>query len=143
MERLAVPGILDSLTDIGAYVMQAAKEAGFEQKTAYKLRLAVDEIATNVITHGYEEAGLVGEVWLEATIDATALTLTLEDSGLPYEPDMDVIPDSITQPLDQRPIGGLGIFLTVRSVDEFRYEQLENGNRYIFVMNLPSTTSEK
>ena len=137
MDRLAVPGILDSLSDIGAYVMEVAREAGFDKKAAYKLRLAVDEIATNVITHGYEEAGRSGDVVLNAVIDSTALTLILQDSGVPYRPDMDVIPESINQPLDERPIGGLGIFLTVRSVDDFRYEQLENGNRYTFVMNLP------
>ncbi|MBI5647351.1 MAG: ATP-binding protein [Ignavibacteriae bacterium] len=141
MERIAVPGILDSLTDIGAFIMEASDEAGLDKRTAYKLRLAVDEIATNIITHGYEEAGREGDIVLDARIDDATLTITMEDSGVPYEPDVDTVPDSINQSLDERPIGGLGIFLTVRSVDDFRYEQLEDGNRYIFVMNRPGSES--
>ena len=57
MESLTVSGTLDSLKTIAAYVLSAAENAGLEKKPAYKLRLAVDEIATNIIVHGYEEAG--------------------------------------------------------------------------------------
>ncbi|MGA9380780.1 MAG: ATP-binding protein, partial [Phormidium sp.] len=54
MEQLTVPGTLDSLSKISDYVLSAASAAGLDKKASYKLRLAVDEIATNVIVYGYE-----------------------------------------------------------------------------------------
>lgn len=60
MEPLIVSGTLDSLGAIAQYVMAAAAAAGLDKKTSYNLRLAVDEIATNIVTHGYEEAAREG-----------------------------------------------------------------------------------
>ncbi|MFM7580154.1 MAG: ATP-binding protein, partial [Microcystaceae cyanobacterium] len=68
METLTVPGTLDSLAPIAEYVMAVATEAGLEKKAVYKLRLAVDEMASNIIIHGYEEAGLTGEIDLTARL---------------------------------------------------------------------------
>jgi anti-sigma regulatory factor (Ser/Thr protein kinase) len=137
METLTVPGTLDSLDDIGAFIMAASKAAGFETKIAYRLRLAVDEIATNVITHGYEEAGITGDVMLSSELSDTALTVVLEDTAAEYDPTTRDVPDSLDLPLEERPIGGLGIFLTIRNVDSFGYERRGDRNRYTFVMNLP------
>jgi serine/threonine-protein kinase RsbW len=139
METLTVPGILDSLSVIGAFVMDAAKNAGLDTRPAYRLRLAVDEIATNVITHGYEEAGKDGSVYLTATADSAALTIILEDTADPYDPTTRAHPDSLDLPLEERPIGGLGIFLTIRNVDKFDYERRGDRNRYTFVMHLPAS----
>ena len=50
MKPLIVPGTLASIRAIGKYVLQAAAEAGLESRAAYRLRLAVDEIATNAVT---------------------------------------------------------------------------------------------
>ena len=62
----------------------------------------------------------------------------LEDSAEEYDPTTRDVPDSLDLPLEERPIGGLGIFLTIRNVDSFRYERCDNRNRYTFVMNLPT-----
>ncbi|HEY9797793.1 MAG TPA: ATP-binding protein, partial [Leptolyngbyaceae cyanobacterium] len=60
MKNLTVAGTLDSLDAIAKYVMAVAAATGLDKKTSYNLRLAVDEIATNIIIHGYEEAGREG-----------------------------------------------------------------------------------
>ena len=65
MKPLRLPATLDSLEQLGEYVIAATAEAELDAKAAYGLRLAVDEIATNIITHGYEEAGKTGEVAAE------------------------------------------------------------------------------
>ncbi|MEQ8963773.1 MAG: ATP-binding protein, partial [Coleofasciculus sp. C2-GNP5-27] len=61
LEPLTVSGTLDSLGAIAQYVLQAAQAANLDKKASYNLRLAVDEIATNIIIHGYEDVGLEGE----------------------------------------------------------------------------------
>lgn len=135
MQSLTVPATLESLSEIGKYVNTAAAEAGLEKKIAYRLRLAVDEIASNIIIHGYQEAGLSGEVLAKAELDEQALTIILEDSSPPFDPRRLLDrPNQIDLPLEERPIGGLGIYLTVQNVDKFDYQYVNNRNRNIFMI---------
>jgi anti-sigma regulatory factor (Ser/Thr protein kinase) len=137
MQALTLPGKLDSLGAMGQYIMEAAAEAGFPKSAAYKLRLAVDEIVTNIITHGYEESGLTGDVVLSSTVDDKALTISVEDTAVEFDPHSLERPEDIDKPLEERGVGGLGVFLAFENVDEFRYERDGNKNRNIFVMNRP------
>ncbi len=142
MQPSIVPATLDSLGAIAEYVMAAAASAGLDKRASYRLRLAVDEIATNIIIHGHVNAGLQGALELHADIDDGTLTIALEDSGVAYDPRQAPLPD-INLPLEQRPIGGLGVYLASRSVDEFLYERVGDRNRTIFRMRLPSTSLEE
>ncbi|HHP7230838.1 MAG TPA: ATP-binding protein [Xenococcaceae cyanobacterium] len=132
LKSLTVPGKLESLSAIAQFVLKAAHLAGLNQKATYKLRLAVDEIATNIIQYGYAEAGLTGEITCYAESKQHCLMITLEDSGLAYNSPKHNQPISLQQPLGQRPIGGLGIYLAIQSVDDFQYERIGNCNRHIF-----------
>lgn len=140
MDPLSVPGTLESLAAIRKYVRAAAIAAGLDKKTAYRLGLAVDEVATNIITHGYAEAGLEGTLDLRAEIDETALTISIEDTGVSYDPQQSwVNPDELDLPLGQRTIGGLGVYLAMRNVDKFFYEPMGDKNRHTFVVNCFTT----
>jgi serine/threonine-protein kinase RsbW len=134
MEPLTVPAELDSLSPIGRYVLEAASAAGLDKKASYRLRLAVDEIATNIIDHGYKETGETGDVVVKADILDEALTVVLEDTAKPFDPRNIERPEQIDMQLEDRPIGGLGVFLAVEGVDEFKYEHDGKRNRNIFVM---------
>ena len=144
MEPLTVPGTLDSLAEVRKYVTAAANAAGLDKKASYRLNLAVDEIATNVITHGYIEASLEGALDLRADLDERALVITMEDTGAAYDPGLHYDHDDLNQPADQRPIGGLGVFLAIQSVDRFLYERASGGRgRHIFMMNRTSASPEE
>jgi serine/threonine-protein kinase RsbW len=142
MNPSIVPATLDSLGAIAEYVMAAAASAGLDKRASSRLPLAVDEIATNIIVHGDANAGLQGALGLCADIDARTLTVAIEDSGAAYDPRQAPVPD-IGPPLDQRPVGGLGVYLASRSVDEFSHERGGDRNRTIFKMLLPSTAVEE
>ncbi len=114
-------------------------QAGLDKKATYRLRLAVDEIATNIVVHGYDENGLSGPILVISEIDAQALTIILEDSSPAFDPRQLGRPEHIDKPVEERPIGGLGIFLTHENVDRFDYEYVNNRNRNIFVVNRPKT----
>jgi anti-sigma regulatory factor (Ser/Thr protein kinase) len=135
MERLTVPGTIDSLERIGQYVTEVALAAGLDRKATYRLRLAIDELATNVITYGYQRSGLTGTIDLWTEIDDERLTLSIEDSAIPFDPTALPVPHNLGDPLEERKIGGLGIFLARRNVDEFRYERVDGRNRTILVVN--------
>ncbi len=137
MQPFTVPGTLDSLSAIASYVKEVAAAAGLDKKAAYNLRLAVDEIATNIILHGYEEAGQQGLIKLQADINEQALTFYIEDSGAAFNPmqKLNVEEELIKLPIEQRPIGKLGVYLAIEGVDKFFYERVEDRNRNIFVVN--------
>jgi len=135
MEPLIVSGTLESLTAIAEYVMTAASVAGLDKKTAYKLRLAVDEIATNAIIYGYQKVTLPGFLTVQAHLDEQCLKISLEDTGELYDPTQKSIPKNLHYPLEQRSEGGLGIYLTMQSVDQFIYERVGERNRNIFIVH--------
>jgi serine/threonine-protein kinase RsbW len=138
MDTLTVPGELDSLAAIREFVDRAATSAGLDRKAGYRLRLAVDEIATNIVTYGYDRAQRRGDIRVEANSDEGWLTVTLEDTGVLFDPTATEPPGNLDDPLEERPVGGLGIFLTIRGVDDFRYEQRDGRNRNVFAMRRPS-----
>ncbi len=142
MKALTVPATLESLGTIAEYVMAAAASAGLDRRASYRLRLAVDEITTNIIVYGHANAGLQGVLELRADMDDKTLMISIEDSGVAYDPRQAPVPDT-DLPLEQRPIGGLGIYLAIRSVDEFLYEHVGDRNRTILKMHLPPTSSEE
>ena len=131
LEPLTVPGNLESLDAIAQFVIKAAELADLNRQTTYKLRLAVDEIATNIIQHGYSEANLTGKITCHAELNKAYLIIIVEDWGTAYDYRQYTEPDSINQPLEERNIGGLGIYLAIQSVDDFKYQRLDNCNRHL------------
>jgi len=134
MKPLTVPGTLAALALVREYVRAAATAAGLDRKRSYRLELAVDEIATNIVNHGYREAGLSGDVEVRARNTARTLTITLSDTAVQFDPGRLKRPEQIDLPLAERPIGGLGVFLAMENVDEYRYEYVDGHNRNIFVV---------
>lgn len=134
MDALTVPGTLDSLSTIRSFVDRVAESAALDRRAAYRLRLAIDEIATNIANYGYPRAEHTGDIRIEAVTDDAWLTVTLEDTGVAFDPTEAPPPDNLDDPLEERPVGGLGIFLTVTGIDDFRYERAYGRNRNVFAM---------
>jgi phosphoserine phosphatase RsbU/P len=143
MQALTLPGNLDALEPIRDYVKNFAGRAGLEEAAIYKLCLAVDEIATNVVTHGYEEAGLSGDLTVYGETVGEKLVIQLQDTGKSYDPTKHLVPGAevLSRPLHEREMGGLGIALALDGVDDLQYETGERGNVHRFIVNLPKDGS--
>ncbi|NJD19100.1 MAG: ATP-binding protein [Gemmatimonadetes bacterium] len=139
LEPLALPAVLDSLAELRAFARRASEAAGLEEGRRYALELAVDEIATNVILHGYGAPDPSRRVWISAELEGGALRILLEDDGTPYDPREHRMPseEELSAPLEDRPIGGLGIMLALGGVDAFDYRTREGRNVNVFEMRLP------
>lgn len=133
METLKVSGTLNAVEAVIQYALTAAHQAGLNEQGLHRVRLAVDEIATNIVTHGYAEAGLSGDLVISASYDEKQLTIYLEDTGKEYDPRHAPPPD-LTTPSEKRPLGGLGIYLALWAVDQFHYEHKQDRNRSILIM---------
>jgi anti-sigma regulatory factor (Ser/Thr protein kinase) len=145
LEPLTIPGRAELLSQLMDYVVWAATAAGLGEPGTYRLSLAVDEIATNIVVYGYEDttggpdaAGSAspGDLTIWAEADNERLAIHLEDSGRPFDPRQVPLPDNLDRPLEERQDGGLGIFLALWGVDDFSYERRGGVNRSTFVMNL-------
>lgn len=138
MESKIFPGTVESIDHIREYIKEISEIAGLGKKPAYNLMLAADEIATNIVLYGYERAGLEGDIKVLYTQLDDELIVIFEDEAIPFDPLTRVLPEEedLLKPLEERAIGGLGIFLTVNGVDDFSYEYVDNHNRNIFKMKL-------
>ena len=139
MQQKIFPGTLDSLASVRAYVSEAARAAGLDSGRTYQLCLAVDEIATNIVVHGYEEVSLEGNIVVDALQENGELIIRLLDHGRTYDPDQVRQPD-LEDPLKQQ-TGGWGVFLGKTGVDRFEYTSTDSGNVHRFAMRLPAGIS--
>ena len=97
-------------------------------RTLFELDMVVEEVFINVASYAYPDS--TGMVSLDLTLDREKdfLYLTFRDSGIPYDPLRKKSPD-LSAPAEERPIGGLGIFLVQKYSDTLSYEYAEGENR--------------
>jgi serine/threonine-protein kinase RsbW len=138
METKSFPGEVDSLDSLRGYIGELSARAGLSKKSTYSLKLAIDEIATNIILYGYEKAGLKADFHVLSEINDQELIVILEDEAAAFDPLAKEMPvdEDLTRPLEEREIGGLGIFLTINGVDDFSYEYANGHNRNKFIMKV-------
>jgi len=139
MARHSIPANLAALSAIRHLVTEACIETGLDGSATYRLTLAVDEIATNIITHGYQEQGLAGDMVSPIETEDDKLTVILEDTGVAYDPRARDMPtaEDLDKPLSERDIGGVGIYLALQGVDRFDYQRCEQVNRNILEVERP------
>ena len=140
--RLTVPATLDSLERLRAFARESAERAGVDARRSYGLQLALDEIATNVVTYGYGPSRPDGVLALRAEVEGGMLVVTLEDWGAPFDPRARELPgaEELSRPLEERAMGGLGILLAIKGVDRFDYRRVGDRNETIFEVRIGEGT---
>ena len=126
MSAIKFPAKFDYLDEIRDYVGQEARAAGFTDKDVYSIQLATDEGASNIIEHAYAGRSN-GKLELTCIFENNKLTITLIDHGKSFDISKVETPDVKTDLLNRK-IGGLGIYLMRKLMDEVRYEATKTGN---------------
>ena len=111
-------GQVEQLAAIHEFVDQVAAELGLGEDDTFACRLATDEAAANAFEHAY--AGRPGKVEVSITQDARDIRLQVRNWGKPFDPAAIAEP-RIDRPLEERQVGGLGIFLMRKFMDEVRF----------------------
>ena len=103
------------------------KQQGAEHKLIYKMELALEEILANVASYAYREGA--GEIRIQYKLleSPRAIEITVIDEGVAFNPLEAEEPDT-TAPSELRKIGGLGIFITKKTMDEMKYDRRNNQN---------------
>lgn len=123
-ERRIFEAKRDRLPDLMAFVDDFAQRAGLPPKLGLQVQLAVEEAVVNICDYAYEPPG---EVDIRLEQDGDRLTLELRDQGVPFDPLAADASDRHSA-LDDRKLGGLGIFLMGKVVDEVHYRREDGVN---------------
>jgi serine/threonine-protein kinase RsbW len=111
-----------NLDEIREFVGEAARQVGFSEKEIYSIQLAADEASTNIIEHAY--VGVEnGRIEIECSTTGDDLKIVMRDNGKSFDPSS--VPEpNVKADLSERKIGGLGMYLMRKLMDEVYYESL-------------------
>lgn len=101
----------------------------------YKIKLILDEIFSNIVTYGYRPQDPPDTVLVELCIANGTFTAKVNDGGIPFNP-LEYRPADTSLPLEERPIGGLGIHLVRNLSAKLAYERKENRNVFCFSLEI-------
>jgi len=126
-QNLNIEATLDNLPQVLQFVESYLEAAECPLKAQMHINLAVEEIFVNISSYAYAPGTGDAVIRLETEEDPAAVILTFIDHGVPYDPLAKADPD-ISLPAGERQIGGLGIFLTKKTMDDVTYEYRDGQN---------------
>ena len=125
---------MDEVTRIAQFIDEVCEELGLDFATVSAIQLAIEEAVVNVIEYAYPD-----KVDEKSSLTVTAadgeIVFVLSDSGVAFDPTLAQEPD-ITLPAEARPIGGLGIMLVKRIMNEVAYERIDGQNSLKMVKHI-------
>ncbi len=127
---LVISATLENLEALMAHGRDAATACGMDTKTIARVELALEEVLVNVINYAYapDQDHISENIELDCSWDNNkSLTITVTDQGPAFDPLNRPDPDT-TLSVDDRAIGGLGIFLTKEMMDDVSYERSRGKN---------------
>jgi anti-sigma regulatory factor (Ser/Thr protein kinase) len=125
--KLTVDSKLENLSVIGQFIEDTMRQCQIDSaKDVHAFQLSVDEACTNVIEHAYAY-DTQGQITVTCSLIDDKFTVTIEDSGAPFDPTTMPDPD-INQGLDERRAGGLGIYFMKKLMDEVKYNRVDDKN---------------
>ena len=125
--HLTLSGDLTQLESLSSFVDDFGREHGLPASFVFELNLALDELVTNIITHGNRGGGL-SFIGVSLRVKGEDLRAVIEDDGQAFDPCKAKAPDLLCS-LEERCIGGLGIHLVRNLTDAMSYERMGNRNR--------------
>jgi serine/threonine-protein kinase RsbW len=127
------PARLGETSNVSAFVESVA--AGLDDRLVMRLRLAVEELFVNTVTHGH---GGDSDALVDVTVhvDGDRVVLVYEDQAPPFDPFASVAPPDVAATVEARDVGRLGLFLVTQVAARCRYERA--GDRNCVTVELPS-----
>ncbi|MET0543351.1 MAG: ATP-binding protein [Variovorax sp.] len=137
MKKLSITrtATLDNLPALLEVADRACRQAGASAEDRDAVRLAVEEVSVNVMTHGYADEP-PGPITLAIDWGTTPMTIEIADRARTFDPHS-LAPAAVDTAWDERPIGGLGWHLVQQMVDEVRYRpDPERGNHLTLIKRI-------
>ena len=125
-KHLTLTNNIEEVPQLAAFVDEVCETAGLDMSTTTNMNIALEEAVVNVMSYAYP-SGSVGEVQIDALLGDKELCFVIRDKGKPFDPTAQDEADT-TLSLEERPIGGLGIYLVRQLMDSINYERIDGQN---------------
>lgn len=127
VNEIEIKALTENLQELISFVDGHLEDMGASMKAQMQIDIAVEELFVNIAHYAY--APDVGEAVISVAKDKekNQISITFADSGKPYNPLEKLDPD-VTLSAEERSIGGLGIFMVKKSMDDMRYEYKDGQN---------------
>lgn len=127
MKELEIEARTENLPQVLAFVDEQLETADCPMKIQMQIDIAVEEIFVNIAHYAYNPEVGTAMVRVEILSDPPSVDITFIDGGVPYDPLAKADPD-VTLSAEERQIGGLGIFMVKKSMDDVKYTYLDGHN---------------
>jgi len=132
-----VPGSMAGVRQAAGELEAFAAAHGLAPEAIWSVQVALDEVLSNVVRHGYGGEGGERTVELAFGLAAGVLEVVIVDDALPFDARQVPEPDTET-PIEERKIGGLGVAITRRLMDGIEYERRDGKNRLVLRKRMAS-----
>ena len=129
--EVTVDATIENMPQVMQVVNRRLKAVGCPLKTARQIGIAVEELYVNIASYAYAPATGPMTLRVETEAETPAVTITFIDSGVPYDPLQKPDPD-LSLSLEERPIGGMGIYMVKKSMDAVFYKR--DGDRNVLTI---------
>lgn len=127
MKELTINATIENVAAVTAFVDEQLEQLDCPMKTQMQVDIAIDELFGNIANYAYNPEIGAATVRVEVTDDPLAVVITFIDNGVPYDPLAKADPD-ITLSAGEREIGGLGIYMVKKIMDDVSYEYKDGLN---------------
>lgn len=127
MKEITVDATIDNVQTITDFVDERLEEMNCPVKAQMQLNIVIDELCSNVARYAYSDKTGKVTVSVDTVDKPMKVWLTFTDEGVPYNPLAKEDPD-ITLSAEERKLGGLGIYMVKKMMDEFHYEYKDSKN---------------
>ena len=130
-DKLKIAAKVENLPEVLGFIEEKLEEKNFSMPVITQIDIAVEEMFVNIANYGYNGEVGQAEIIVNFKEQGECVEITLKDKGIPYNPLEKADPD-ITLSAEERPIGGLGIYMVKKSMDKVSYKNEDGYN--IFTM---------
>ena len=123
---LTLPNDVETIPQLNEFIDTVAEAIGLDMSLTMSLNLAIEEAVVNVMDYAYPP-GEKGDVTIDVCASDEWLQFVISDAGTPFDPTQKEEADT-TLSVDERPIGGLGIFLVRQLMDTIHYQYVDGKN---------------
>ena len=127
MKELVIEAKKTNLDAVLSFIDEQLGEAECSKKTRMTIDVAVEELFVNISSYAYDPKIGTAVVQVSVHNEPLSVEITFIDNGKPYDPLAKPDPD-VTLDADHRQIGGLGIFMVKKSMDDVQYENKDGRN---------------
>ena len=127
MKSLTLEATIENIPRVTAFVDELLEKNDCAMKAQLQIDVAIDEIFCNIASYAY--GGATGEVTVQFDLDPSTrmASITFIDGGIPFDPLQQTDPD-VTLSIEERQVGGLGIFLVKKTMDRMEYRREDDRN---------------